>query len=270
MANQLQNATFLDGPTGWTAGSGLSVLATGQGGRGRLVLAGTTSLLSSRIPLSGATQVWAMAHHLGGALRVRFSDAAGAGAVNIDVPVIDPAKGPAERGRPSGFNFSKARIIAPAGATHFALGVFGGAVRLLKPYASTDAREPLLWQPGPHANPDLNLPAWPAHLPLAMDEGLQADPIPSRKGFAGDSGVEMTRRMTRSRRYQLQAQYGLDSAQRDALLDFFDDTPGSFYFTRPDTREVCIAQWMADGEPVLAGQLPGRRRVQVKLQVKVP
>lgn len=272
MANELLNATGLDGTTNWTAGAGgVSIRDGGLGGHGRLVISGGGSLESDRIPLNGRTNVWAMAHYLGTQLVVRFSDGAGATVQDVQVPVQRGPQGPAERGRPGGFFFAKGLIPAPAGATHYAIRLTGsGAVRLLKPYASADGLEPCLWQAGPHANPDLNYPRWPAHLPAPMDEGLQFDPIPTRKGYSGDSGVEATRRITRTRRYRMAAQLSLTTAERDVLMDFFDDHPGKFWFTRPDTREVCLAQWLAEGEPVDAGQLPGRRRTQIKLQLVVP
>lgn len=272
MANELLNATGLDGTTNWTAGAGgVSILDSGAGGHGRLVISGGGSLASDRIALNGRANVWAMAHYLGAQLVVRFSDGAGATVQDVQVPARRGPQGPAERGRPGGFFFAKGLIPAPAGATHYAIRLTGsGAVRLLKPYASADGLKPCLWQAGPHANPDLNYPSWPAHLPAPMDEGLQFDPIPTRKGYSGDSGVEATRRITRTRRYRMAAQLSLTTVERDVLMDFFDDHPGKFWFTRPDTREVCLAQWLAEGEPVDAGQLPGRRRTQIKLQLVVP
>jgi hypothetical protein len=271
MANELLNATGLDGPTNWSAWTGgVSVLSSGVGAEGRLVFSGLESIASDPVPLNGRTSVWAMAHGITRRFVVRFTDAAGETVEDIDLPILRRPEGPPQRGRPGGFAFAKGRVIAPEGATHFMFGVIGeGMNYLLKPYASADGLEPCVWQAGPHTNPDLNYPRWPAHLPALMDEGLQFDPIPTRKGYSGDSGVEATRRITRTRRYRMGAQLSLTTAERDVLMDFFDDHPGKFWFTRPDTRELCLAQWLAEGEPVDAGQLPGRRRTQIKLQLVV-
>lgn len=267
MANELLNATFLDGTANW-AGTARAIAQTGVGSRGRLVITGTDFILSEPRPLNGRAGVWAAALFRGARFVVRFNDGSGS---DVVVPLKRTASEPAARGRPSGFNFARGYIPAPAGATTFQVFIDGpGALMLTKPYASADGLEPCVWQAGPHTNPDLNYPAWPAHLPAIMDEGLQFDPIPTRKGFSGDSGVEATRRITRSRRYHMTGQVGLTTAERDALMDFFDANPGKFWFTRPDTREVSLAQWKSDGEPVDAGQLPGRRRTQFKLQLTVP
>jgi len=269
MANELLNATFLDDVNDWS-GPNLAVASTGIGGRGRLVLTSTGTVRSTPRPLNGRTGVWGVVRFLGVGAGVRFLDAGGGTVQDVALPTERQATSQASRGRVGGFKLAKGYVAAPGGATQFALYVTGPDARLTKPYASADGLKPCIWQSGPHTNLDLNYPSWPAHLPAIMDEGLQFDPIPTRKGFSGDAGVEATRRITRSRRYQMSAQVDLTTAQRDDLMDFFDEDPGKFWFTRPDTREVCLAQWMADGEPVDAGQLPGRRRTQFKLQLMVP
>jgi len=271
MANELLNATFLDGTTDWFLGPNASVMATGQGARGRLVLIADGALISATRPLNGRPGVWAAGLFVGNSLAVRFFNDADVVVGDVIVPTKRFASEPPSRGRPSGFNFARGYVPAPGAATKFQVYALGaGVVMLTKPYGSADGLEPGVWQAGPHSNPDLNYPSWPAHLPAIMDEGLQFDPIPTRKGFSGDSGVEATRRITRSRRYHMTGQVGLTTAERDALMDFFDANPGKFWFTRPDTREVSLAQWKSDGEPVDAGQLPGRRRTQFKLQLTVP
>jgi len=270
MANEILNATFLDGRDDW-ASVGVPVVAqSGVGSRGRLVITGESYILGSWRPLNGRAGVWASGLFRGQRMVVRFGSEEG-GFEDFNLPLKRTASEAASRGRPSGFNFARGYFPAPAGSTRFTVYIDGpGALMLTKPYASADGLEPCVWQAGPHTNPDLNYPAWPAHLPAIMDEGLQFDPIPTRKGFSGDSGVEATRRITRSRRYHMTGQVGLTTAERDALMDFFDANPGKFWFTRPDTREVSLAQWKSDGEPVDAGQLPGRRRTQFKLQLMVP
>lgn len=269
MANELLNATFLDGVTSWT-GAASAVAQAGVGARGRLVLTSNGQILSAARPLNGRAGVWVAGTFTGTGLGVRFLTAGGATVQNLEVPMRRVADGPPSRGRPAGFNFAKGYVSAPGTATQFALYVTGATTRLTKPYASADGLEPCVWQAGPHSNLDLNYPSWPAHLPPIMDEGLQFDPIPTRKGFSGDAGVEATRRITRTRRYNMTGQIGLTTGERDDLMDFFDANPGKFWFTRPDTRELCLAQWLSDGEPVDGGQLPGRRRTQFKLQLVVP
>lgn len=268
MANEILNATFLDGPANWASSDG-AIVQTGVGSRGRIVIVGNSFILSNLRPLNGRAGVWAMGLFRGSRLVVRFNNPTGI--VDFVMPIKRTATESASRGRAAGFNFARGYVPAPPGATEFQIFVDGpGLLMLTKPYASADGLEPCIWQAGPHSNQDLNYPSWPAHLPPIMDEGLQFDPIPTRKGFAGDAGVEATRRITRTRRYIMTAQIGLTTGERDDLMDFFDANPGKFWFTRPDTREVCLAQWLSDGEPVDGGQLPGRRRTQFKLQLVVP
>lgn len=271
MANELLNATGLDGTSNWFSSVNPSVWDTGPGGRGRLAIQGELYLFSNVRPLNGRPGVWIAGLFDGGSLGVRFSNAGETQAQDLLIPTKRQASEAPRRGRPAGFSFARGYVSAPAWATQFQLFVSGpGTVRVTKPYGSADGLEPCVWQAGPHSNPDLNYPSWPSHLPPIMDEGLQFDPIPTRKGFAGDAGVEATRRITRTRRYIMTAQVGLTTGERDDLMDFFDANPGKFWFTRPDTREVCLAQWLSDGEPVDGGQLPGRRRTQFKLQLVVP
>lgn len=269
MANELLNSTFLDGASDWIASGDVTVLSSGWGSKGRLALSGTNFVQSSVRPLNGRSKVWVAGHFTGTRLVVRF--ATPDGELDTTLPILRSGSGQPSRGRPDGFNYSAGWVDAPPGATGFSIFTDGKpTVHLTKPYASADGLKPCVWQAGPHSNQDLNYPSWPSHLPPIMDEGLQFDPIPTRKGFSGDAGVEATRRITRTRRYIMTAQVGLTTGERDDLMDFFDANPGKFWFTRPDTREVCLAQWLSDGEPVDGGQLPGRRRTQFKLQLVVP
>lgn len=277
MPNDVLNATFLDGLNDWASPNALAVDETVLGAPGRLVLTGTSALYGQPLALAGSTKVGVSGHFRGDELRIYWlPDATGNTVVAASVvPMIREASGAARRGLPA--TFRSARGIMPpvgVGVTHYQVGVTsagGAAVSLLKPYASSAGVLSCAWQPGPHSNLDLSgYSSWPTDLPAIMDEGLQADPIATRKGFSGDSGVEMTRRITRARRYRLTAQMALTLEEYDRLMQFFDETEGPFWFTRPGTHEVCLAQWLADGEPVLAGRLPGRRRVQIKLQLRVP
>lgn len=275
MANEILNATGLDGTADWTAGGALSVLETDAGSHGRLVLRSAAGYIRSAArPLNGAASVVAFGHLKPGggqSLEVRFLDAGAALVSAVGVPVVRLASGPAKRGRPHTFSFAKGVVPVPVGAVSYQLNATGtGETLLLRPYGSTDGVADVCWQSGPHSNIDLNYPAWPASLPSVRDEGYQAEPIPTRKGFSGDSGIEATRRITNSRRYRLSAELALTNEERDLLMDFFDAEKGSFWYSRPDTREVCLAQWLAEGEPVDAGILPGRRRTQIKLQLRVP
>lgn len=272
MPNVIYNATGLDGATSYNGSAAVVAHESGIGAPGRIVIAGGSyTVANSALSLNGASGVWAFSHFLGNQLRVVFADDAqapvGAGVV---LPVIREAEGSARRGLPASFRLARGWAPAPVGATKFLLAAEGGVTALLKPFGQIDGGRDCVWQPGPHANIDLAYPSWPSDLPAIMDEGLQADPIATRKGFSGDSGVESTRRITRARRYRLTAQLALTLEEYDRLMQFFDDTNGPFWFTRPGTHEVCLAQWLADGEPVLAGRLPGRRRVQIKLQLRVP
>lgn len=274
MANLIENATGLDGDAGWLrAGFAVTIDGTIEGALGRLVIKSAGGSLVTQNPEAEAGEViYVSSHHQqGGTLRIRFLNAGGTVVIEDRVvPLVRRGVGVQRRGLLSTFDFSKGSFVAPAGTATFDIYSSGaaGTVRLLQPFASRVGHAGL-WQPGPHANPDLDYPAWPTDLPQIMDEGLQLDPIPTRKGFSGDTGWEATRRVTRSRRYRMSGQLALTAEERDRLMQFFDDIDGPFWFTRPDTREVCLAQFLAEGEPVEGGQLPGRRRTQIKLQLRV-
>lgn len=258
MTNLIPNATGLD-LDGWAGADLLADDAT-VGAPGRVVVTGSATVSTPTFAIANGARVWVAAHHEpGSALTAVFGSGATA-----PVPLASAGAGPARRGLASTFAFSGGWVTAPVGAGTLRLRA---PTSLMKPIA-TVARA-CLWQAGPHTNPDLDYPAWPTDLPMLQDEGLQLDPIPTRKGFTGDSGWEATRRTTRSRRYRMSGQLALTPEERDRLMEFFDAIDGPFWFTRPDTREACLAQFLADGEPVEAGQLPGKRRTQIKLQMRV-
>lgn len=273
MANLIGNATGLDGTAGWfSTGGAVSVDESIEGARGRIVIKGTgPTMRSDRYAVAAGETLYASTHHAQGSqIFILFYTAAQGFISSAPLSVIRRGVGVQRRGLLSSFDYSKGAAVAPPTAALFNLHTetAGGAHRFLQPYASTVGHAGL-WQPGPHANPDLDYPAWPTDLPQIMDEGLQLDPIPTRKGFSGDTGWEATRRTTRSRRYRMSGQLALTAEERDRLMQFFDEIDGPFWFTRPDTREVCLAQFLAEGEPVEGGQLPGRRRTQIKLQLRV-
>jgi hypothetical protein len=125
------------------------------------------------------------------------------------------------------------------------------------------------FQAGPHGNPDLNLVAWPADLPLAQPGEYGTEPIPLRKAFAGDDGVPTTRRVADGSRSFLSVTLVLDMAQRDVLDAFWRANHEQFFFTRYDTQEVCVAEWASDGDPKDAGAKVGSRSTSFKLLLRV-
>jgi hypothetical protein len=275
MGNQVSNATFLDGTTGWASPGGLAVDEDVRGAPGRAVLraGGASALLTSTAALlTGGTSLRAFAHHsTGSRIGIRFQDAGGATVQDFVLPLERSGQGSPRRGLLGTYAFSSAVLPVPVGATKW-LFYFSSAIAnpvLMKPYGSDDGRPAPLWQPGPHANADLNLPAWPAQFPFPAADTVQVDPIPTRKSFMGDQGVPSTRRITLTQRWKFMAEYSLTAEGRDDLDQFFASVAGPFWFTRPDTRQLCQAVWLEDGEPADRGLENGKRKTQVGLLLKV-
>jgi hypothetical protein len=119
-----------------------------------------------------------------------------------------------------------------------------------RPYIGRPGLAPVRWDPGVHANPDLQLPVWPADLPGFRGQ-LTIDPYADLKPFAGDVGIPVNSRTYSGLQHQVRGQMRLTQEQDDTLARFYDAGAPEFYFVRPDTDELCIAQWLADGAPRL-------------------
>lgn len=270
MGNQLKNAGLLDGSAGWTGLSGavLSVDEAVVGGPGRAVLVATRNVAvgqtveaaSSGLAVTAGQVVEAFAS-VGGsgpgavALKLEILSAGGARLAITDVPLQRASVGTPRRGLAA--SFSRFWGLAPASATGTArlVGVYTSTVAapqqayLMKPYlAAPGSRVPGVWDPGSHDNPDLQLPVWPSGLPPMLEES-SIEPFANRRAFAGDVGLPISERTYRGMHYALRARLRLTPEEADTLDQFYETTPGPFFFLRPDTDQLCMAEWLADGAP---------------------
>lgn len=271
MANRILNAAGLDGLADWTGATAIDETVVGGPGRAVIIGAGGT-LLSSSTPVVAGQAVEAFGHVAApGALAVEFLSGGGASIDVVAIPQKGAGEGPARRGLPHTFAAFRGRLTAPAGAASARLrATSAGSVALLKPFLETTPWErESPWNVGPHTNPDLNLPTWPTKLRPADPSDYSVEPIPTRKAFAGDSGVPITRRVTLTPRYQLSASLRLSLEEFDRLEAFFLAGVEPFFFARYDTQQLCRARWLADGEPKLSGGRLVSRRAQFGLLLEV-
>lgn len=286
MANRIPNATFLDALDGVTLTNATGTVDESvYGAPGRAVLvadataAGATTVAMGALAVTAGQQFHAFAHtaaiNATGAQSLALQIRDGGGAQLALIPLaLNTGDGRPRRGLPGSFDFwSLLGTIPATGTARLLLSgslAIDGKHLLLKPLLeAATVLERQTWQPGPHTAPDLNLPSWPTQFSWALDSGLEFDPIPTRKAFDGDTGVPITRRVTSTLRYKIKAEFILTMEERDQLGQFFDAVEGLFWFTRPDTQEVCQAAWLADGEPKDGGLYLGRRRTQVGLFLRV-
>jgi hypothetical protein len=290
MANQVQNAGGLDGVTGWSATSGAakSIDEAVLGGPGRAVIkaakaltAGQGLALWSEGFAVTAGQVIEAAGAIGNSegglpgLALEIVDGGGAVLSSTPLPVSAPdsAGGP-RRGLAATFAQAYGRVTAPASGTArlraTSTATIGAThqLALLRPFLDRpgSARRSA-WDPGPHLNPDLQLPTWPASLP-GLRRNLQVAPYANRVAFAGEAGIPSTDKLYGgSLQVAVTAQLGLDPEQADVLDQFFLASTGPFFFLRPDTDQLCYAQWLAEGAPRPAGYSGVNPLVEVGLHL---
>ena len=253
MPNLISNATGMDGVAGWTGGSSIDETILGAPGRAVIVGAGG-SLTSAVVNVTPGTSIDVFATYAAAAGGALLECVFSTGAVAI--PLKSRGDGRPRRGLPRAFDIARGRLTVPAGAATARLRVTGGgAVYLTKPFLGpAPADRESMWQAGPHANADLNLPAFPSELP---PPSVDASPIAQRKAFAGDAGVPITRRIGSSPRVTANLTYELTLEERDTLDQLYRSAAEPFWFTRIDTMELCRARWLADGEPTDSGTRPG-------------
>ncbi|MNS18430.1 hypothetical protein D3C72_501230 [compost metagenome] len=286
MENLLTNAGWLDGASGWTASpAGLTVTvdetARGAPGRAALVAKGNstssgqsfliTSTSASRANVNGAAMVEVSAcmaaFVAGGAVmptaRLVFFDAAGgvlaAYGLQVSAPQL-PQWGVAQLGLPDTYYRVRARLPRPGAAVKAVLeagGVASAAGQsveavLLKPLiaAAPPLGHPLLWSPGAHTSPDLQLPAWPGAL-REFETGAGWEPKPGLIEFDAGSGRPRSRTVAADPARKLSGRVRCDVVQR-AMLEDFARTARKFWFVEPGSDRLCVASWTADGAPRLA------------------
>lgn len=287
--NDLSNASGLDGTTGWatTAGS-VSVDETTLGGPGRGVLqagafglsVGATLVLSSTGVAVVAGAMVEIAGLYSGNASTELALAIYSGSTLLSRTVIAPVRTSTQTPRlgvPSRMAFAYGLLAAPATGTaklEVKTTSAGGAtnVYLSKPYldAAWDDRRGYVWDPGVTANADLtSLRRWPSTLPPVLLEGYSTKATAIRQGWSSDSDIEATTRMAGSSRCKLQGQMRLTLENYADLVDFCEASDDQFLFVRPDTQQLCLAQWLKDGQPDGAPIGTGDFMVTVGLQLEV-
>lgn len=287
MGNLVKNATGMDGATDWSSDGAVTADEATYGAPGRIVLIGQRAAASAYVlsnfagpQVSAGTVIEAFAHFgsTSGTARLYLDIYSAGGSLlqSVEIPRRLVGRGLPRRGVPSSFHFGYARLASPAtGIPRLRVAVTGATsparAMIMKPFVDsavkTRKRQP--WVAGPHTNVDLNLPAWPSALPILRADQYSVDPIPLAKSFAADSGLPVTARGGTLPRRTLKASLELDVEERDWLEQFFVETPGAFWFMRPDTHELCRAYWAADGEPTDSGLTRGGRRTTFGLSIEV-
>lgn len=288
MSNQAKNAGFLDGTDSWTiiGGGTLAVLdGSGgdlRGGPGRHVLrnvgnASAAAQARGIAPVAGgrsaavAGEVFE-AHgcawgDVGQAtLQLVFRDAGGSGLAFNALTRVQPAfVNPVtqtvspRRGLPSTFDRFWGRFTAPANTA--TAEIRGNVVvpnngqayefLMLKPHLEKVPSlngPPRRWDPGPHTNADLNLPVWPDVL-APFQAGGEVEPIPNREAYVTRSGIPRPRKLYSRPRTQYRGRVRCDAVQADVLQAFYEAGYDAFYVVRPDTDQLCVAEWLVGGEP---------------------
>lgn len=285
MSNQQPNATFLDGVTG-AAGANLTLTVDESiyGAEGRIALVGSVSspgvatlaLPAVTVVANQLTEVFLHAGVVNGSsTTVSLRTGSPGSYTYVQVPLVKAAEGLPRRGLPGsfGYYYGKVRPV-DGGAAQLVITSnlsSGGKIAVVKPFVDPSAptKGKQCWQPGPHSNPDLNLPSWPTDLPDLDADGFEPTSNQSRKGFTADDFVESTVRVSRQRRVMLRGTLTLNMEERDRLEQFFTNTAEPFWFTRRDTQQVYQARWAADGEPTDSGLIIGQRKTAVGLNLSL-
>lgn len=270
MGNDIANASGLDDMASWIGSTGVDEATIGGPGRRVLISSGGDMHSASGPNVVAGQWLEVFGHHAatGGNSSLRVL----VGSSGVVVPLKRAGQGSPRRGVPSSFSFSYGRVQAPATGVAKIRTVGTGTAYLLKPFLSADppadTRARQCWEPGAHANPDLNLPRWPSELPLPVADSWDAKPVARRKSFSGDSNVPITRRVANSLRAIARFALELDVEQRAVLEEFVLSNAEPFWFTRPDTQQLCRAYWTAEGDPADAG-LSRSRRTTLELLLEV-
>ncbi|MET3665899.1 hypothetical protein [Caulobacter sp. 1776] len=258
--NLLKNAGLLDLTNDWVSGGGaLQVDESTVGAPGRVVMvAGGAGVATSSVNVSVGDELEVLA--LVGAdvnrPRVEFVILNGGGATisATVVPFRRLGSGACRRGLTASFSEAYARItVAAAGAARLSIAPNGGGmshIYAFRPYIGRPGLAVMRWDPGTHSNPDLNLPVWPADLPGFRGQPA-VEPFANLKAFAGDAGLPANGSLYSGLHHQVKGQMRLSAEQDDILDQFYARRPPAFYFVRPDTGDLCIAEWLADGAPRL-------------------
>lgn len=272
MGNQIQNAGGLDGVTGWSATSGAtrSIDEAVLGGPGRAAIIAAKALTSGQglalwsegFAVSSGQLIeayGAVANSEAGlpGLALEIVDGGGAVLSSTALPVTPAQKaGGPRRGLASTYAQAYGRVTAAASGTARLKASSTATISathqlaLLRPFLARPASaQRSAWDPGPHLNPDLQMKTWPASLP-GIRRNLQIAPYADRVSFGGEVGIPTTGKLYGGAlQVAMTAQLSLDPEQADTLDRFYEDSTGPFFLIRPDTDQLCYAEWLADGAP---------------------
>ena len=287
--NQLKNAGFQDGISDWSTPAGWvkSIDDSVYGYEGRAVFKATKNVAlnddgyiiaavgnTPPVQAGQTVEVFGHAYYNRGDLTpyVRFN-----GMTDIPIPLITKGDGNPRLGLAGSFDFYHGRIVAPTTGNmeltfrRTQAASAGDAVLLLmKPYLEvlpSSKTKYRCWDPGSSTNPDLDIPHWPSELPHIRAEGFSLEPIPTHKGFATDSGVEVTQRILNQPWYKARGTVKVNQ-ETQAIFDQFFRNTKQFWFVRPDTLQLCLATWLSDGDPVYSG-LGADKMASFGLQIHV-
>lgn len=286
MGNLIRNAGFLDGSTNWTAltSNAIAVDETVYGAPGRAVLKATTStnaaelgVTSDAVALVAGQQFYARVQTgsiTGEPVAVRLERVGQS--PQIIVPRSRLAARAPSRGLSEGMDLHVSMGTVPASGD-WRLRVTGTGPRtgnrsicIHKPMigaARSDGLPPP-FDPGAHANADLNLPAWPAELrPFLADSMLK--PLQNRSSFQTASGIARTRRLFAEAPVDLRGSLRCTEAEAEALEAFLRAGHSEFWVVRPDTDQLCVACWLSDGSPAPADHRGATVIMEVGLQLTV-
>lgn len=295
MRNRISNASGLDGVTSWTALAGaISVDDTVRGASGRIAISasGAGAAIGDTVGLKSAAAAVtpgetilaaAFASSDNGAAQVTATFLT-AGGATVGAPVVVGQSRSATttplhtRGLKATFAqfFSGALVVPGTAATAVltakATATAAGAWRvdLLKPFLGSPQTNGQLgiWDPGPHANPDLQLPAWPADL-RPFHAGAPPTPIANAKAWRGDAGAQVREDVAGSLYYEFRGRLRATPFELDLLTQFYFIARSQFWLVNPFTDELCIAEWMEDGAPKITEDRGPSMIVEVGLQLMV-
>lgn len=281
--NRLGNAGFLELTAGWTGSAGLTLTADetvrGSPGRCALVATGTASgagvltvepATVSRPSVTPGEVVEvsaALLARVGGAettpgARLVFRAAGGGTVSTVDVSLTPPAlaqHGFGRGGLRETYHRAWARTTVPATAATAALEIrataasAGQAIEIVtvKPFLDAvpaGVTRPLPWDPGVHADDDLDLPSWPQTLrPFQAQAG--AEPQTASESFGEGPARPQQRPTAVDPARRLNGRIRCDAVERETLEAFWRAQRGDFWFVEPDSDRLCVASFASDGAP---------------------
>jgi hypothetical protein len=292
--NGLPNGGFLMGTSGWGAASGnvptLAVAETGVGAIGRAVLSvSRTAEPAGAWIISGAPRLAVPA----GARIVECQARAAAQTSRLSIGVawyqgatfqsatFSPATVSAGMAPPvGGLDMVDVWFTAqaPAGVDGAALIVAALDAGVVQHWISRPALfahdvAPAIrtrFDPGVHAQTDLQLAVWPRALSPFFSDNVSWAPRETRMGFDADNGAMRDRRVVARPRRQADFTLRCTPAQRDLLVAFeCSQHDRDFWMVDPVDDTLCRARFRRDGAPRLVGHQGYTQLWSVGLETRI-